>query len=99
MALQCRIRETSTLARLDKLVAAGAMDPAFADDLGEAMELFSELRLSRQLAKLRGEDEQLEDNHIVVQQLSSLERDLLRDALHLVSDFKQRLSRRFHLEY
>jgi len=99
MALQCRIRETSTLARLDKLVAAGAMEPGFAEDLGEAMELFSELRLSRQLAKLQGEDETVEDNHIVVQQLSSLERDLLRDALHLVSEFKQRLSRRFHLEY
>ena len=99
MALQCRIRETSTLARLDKLVAAGAMEPGFAEDLGEAMELFSELRLSRQLAKLQGEDETVEDNHIVVQQLSSLERDVLRDALHLVSEFKQRLSRRFHLEY
>jgi CBS domain-containing protein len=75
------------------------MEPGFAEDLGEAMELFSELRLARQLAKLHGEDDTVENNHIVVQQLSSLERDLLRDALHLVSDFKQRLSRRFHLEY
>ena len=99
MALQCRIQETSTLARLKKLVAAGAMERAFAEDLGEAMEFFSELRLSQQLAKLRSENTQVEDNHIVVQHLSSLERDVLRDALHLVSDFKQRLSRRFHLEY
>ena len=87
------------MARLKKLVAAGAMERAFAEDLGEAMEFFSELRLSQQLAKLRGENTQVEDNHIVVQHLSSLERDVLRDALHLVSDFKQRLSRRFHLEY
>lgn len=99
MALQCRIEETSTLARLEKLVAAGAMEAAFAEDLGEAMELFSELRLNHQLENLHGDEMNIPSNHIVVQKLSSLERDLLRDALHLVSDFKQRLSRRFHLEY
>ena len=99
MALQHRIAETSTLRRLKKLVAAGAMEASFAEDLGEAMELFSELRLNQQLAQLHGQQTELQDNHIVVQSLSSLERDLLRDALHLVGDFKQRLSRRFHLEY
>ena len=99
MALQCRIRETSTLSRLQKLVTVGAMEPPFAEDLGEAMELFSELRLNHQLERLHGDAMNVPDNHIVVQALSSLERDLLRDALHLVSDFKQRLSRRFHLEY
>ncbi|MZR63504.1 putative nucleotidyltransferase substrate binding domain-containing protein [Alcanivorax sp. DP30] len=99
MALQCRIEETSTLARLEKLVAAGAMEASFAEDLGEAMELFSELRLNHQLENLHGDAMNIPSNHIVVQTLSSLERDLLRDALHLVSDFKQRLSRRFHLEY
>lgn len=99
MALQCRIKETSTLARLEKLVEAGAMEARFAEDLGEAMELFSELRLNHQLENLHGDEMNIPGNHIVVQKLSSLERDLLRDALHLVSDFKQRLSRRFHLEY
>ena len=99
MALQCRIEETSTLARLEKLVAAGAMEASVAEDLGEAMELFSELRLNHQLENFHGDEMHIPSNHIVVQKLTSLERDLLRDALHLVSDFKQRLSRRFHLEY
>ena len=75
------------------------MEAAFAEDLGEAMELFSELRLNHQLENRHGDEMNIPGNHIVVQRLSSLERDLLRDALHLVSDFKQRLSRRFHLEY
>ena len=39
-----------------------------------------------------------EPNLVVVQSLSSLERDLLRQALHIVKDFKQRLTQRFHLE-
>lgn len=99
LALQQRIVETSTLARLEKLVALKVLQPGFAEDLGEAMELFSELRLNHQLEHLHGDAMNIPDNHIVVQRLSSLERDLLRDALHLVSEFKQRLSRRFHLEY
>ena len=99
LALQQRIRETSTLSRLEKLVAAKVLEPGIAEDLGEAMELFSELRLNHQLEHLHGDAMNIPDNHIVVQRLSSLERDLLRDALHLVSEFKQRLSRRFHLEY
>ncbi len=40
-----------------------------------------------------------EPDRVVVQELSSLERDLLREALHIVKDFKQRLSHRYHLEY
>src|SRR5690606_23069830 len=89
---------------LDACASAGAgrarqMEANVAEDLGEALELFSELRLQQQLRRLQGEDADLKDNHIVVQRLSSLERDLLREALQLVNDFKQRISRHFHLEY
>lgn len=99
LALGQRIPETSTRARLQALVARGQMEANVAEDLGEALELFSELRLQQQLRRLQGEDADLKDNHIVVQRLSSLERDLLREALQLVNDFKQRISRHFHLEY
>ncbi|EKF75885.1 hypothetical protein A11A3_00285 [Alcanivorax hongdengensis A-11-3] len=99
MALEQGIRDTSTSTRLKKLVAAGAMEAAFGEDLQEALELFSELRLKQQLAQWRDEQPPVHGNQVMLQQLSSLERDLLRDALKLVNEFKQRLSRRFHLEY
>ena len=38
-------------------------------------------------------------NQLLVERLSALERDLLRDSLQVVNEFKKRLSRRFHLEY
>ncbi|BBI53055.1 hypothetical protein HORIV_54760 [Vreelandella olivaria] len=71
------------------------------------MALFSELRLKQQLAALEtpgGAQEangqnSSRANRVVVQNLSSLERDLLREAMHIVKDFKQRLSHRYHLEY
>jgi CBS domain-containing protein len=100
LALERGIRATSTLARLDALAEEGRLEARFAEDLGEALSLFTELRLRQQLARLDGQarDDDKPDR-VVVQELSSLERDLLREALHIVKDFKQRLSHRFHLEY
>ncbi|UYG08445.1 DUF294 nucleotidyltransferase-like domain-containing protein [Halomonas sp. M4R1S46] len=100
MALERRIAVTSTLDRLDALVADGRLEARFAEDLGEALSLFTELRLKQQLARLDGEGTQGDEpDRVVVQELSSLERDLLREALHIVKDFKQHLSHHFHLEY
>jgi CBS domain-containing protein len=100
MALERRVRVTPTLERLDALVEDGRLDKRFAEDLGEALSLFTELRLRQQLARMEGDqDADRDPDRVVVQELSSLERDLLREALHIVKDFKQRLSHRFHLEY
>lgn len=103
MSLEHRVRDTGTLARLNRLVDAGQMDAGFAEELGEAMALFAELRLRQQLARLEGEGGQdpagLPGNQLLVDRLSALERDLLRESLQVVNEFKKRLSRRFHLEY
>ncbi|MBF7053972.1 cyclic nucleotide-binding/CBS domain-containing protein [Halomonas sp. KAO] len=101
MALERGIRPTSTLERLEALAADGRLEPRFAEDLAEALALFTELRLKQQLERREDEEggEQHSPDRVVVQELSSLERDLLREALHIVKDFKQRLSHRFHLEY
>lgn len=98
MALERGIVATSTLDRLDALVANGRLKRRFADDLGEALALFTELRLKQQLEEGESAVTKRSDR-VVVQELSSLERDLLREALHIVKDFKQRLSHRYHLEY
>ena len=98
MALERRIKATSTLDRLEALAIDGRLDRRFADDLGEALALFTELRLRQQLQDMEGTHAK-RTNRVVVQELSSLERDLLREALHIVKDFKQRLSHRYHLEY
>ncbi|GAA5172113.1 DUF294 nucleotidyltransferase-like domain-containing protein [Modicisalibacter zincidurans] len=99
LALECRITATSTLGRLEALADQGRLEADFAADLGEALALFTELRLKQQLAQLNGRQNSDEPNLVVVQTLSSLERDLLREALHIVKDFQQRLTHRFHLEY
>ncbi|MFQ3786136.1 DUF294 nucleotidyltransferase-like domain-containing protein [Halomonas sp. A29] len=99
MALERRIKPTSTLERLEALAADGRLEERVAEDLAEALSLFTELRLKQQLERLGGDIDNQSPDRVVVQQLSSLERDLLREALHIVKDFKQSLSQRYHLEY
>lgn len=97
MALERRIGVTSTLGRLEALADDGRLERRMADDLGEALSLLTELRLKQQLSSQTIND--THSNHIIVQELSSLERDLLRESLHIVKEFKQHLSHRYHLEY
>jgi CBS domain-containing protein len=99
LALQHRIGETGTFARLERLVEAGHMQPDFAEELGESMALFAELRLKQQLARFEGSNEEGRNNQLLIEALSPLERDLLRESLQVVNEFKKRLTRRFHLEY
>jgi len=100
LTLRHRIGDTGTFARLDRLAEAGHLEAGFAEELGESMALFAELRLKQQLARLEGSDEgEKNNNQLLVQTLSPLERDLLRESLQVVNEFKKRLSRWFHLEY
>src|SRR5690554_2254557 len=99
MALERQIRQTSTLDRLEALVADGRLDGRVAENLGEALSLFTELRLKQQLQRLEdGEEKRPSPDRVVVQQLSSLERDLLREALQIVKEFKQSLAQRYRFE-
>src|SRR5690554_6328732 len=99
MALERRIKPTSTLDRLEALVVDGRLDERTAENLGEVFLLFTELRLKQQLQRLEGDQEQAQSpDRVVVQQLSSLERDLLREALQIVKEFKQSLAQRYRFE-
>ncbi|MCP1314817.1 putative nucleotidyltransferase substrate binding domain-containing protein [Halomonas sp. 707D7] len=98
MALERRIESTGTFERLEALADDGRLERRFASDVGEALALFTELRLRGQLGEA-GKGAGTPTNRVVVQSLSSLERDLLREALHIVKEFKARLSHRYHLEY
>lgn len=98
MALEQRILETNTFKRIEALVAMGHLERSLGDNLGEALSIFIQLRLAQQIERL-GSDSAAErmPNALDLQRLNKLERDLLRDALHVVKDFKKLLALRYHL--
>ncbi|WP_314923810.1 putative nucleotidyltransferase substrate binding domain-containing protein [Aeromonas piscicola] len=89
LALEATILETSTLGRIEALVACDRLSASYGANLAEAFRLFIRLRLRSQL---KGGD-----SRVQVSELSHGERDLLRQALHQVKKFQQWLTLHFRL--
>jgi len=96
LALAHHITETSTTGRIAALVAAGWLEPTMGTDLTESLHFFMGLKLKVGLLELA--TDKPATGAISLPQLSSLDRDLLKDTLGIVKQFKALLRRRFHLE-
>lgn len=96
LALEHRLREVGTAERLRALVAAGRFDATQARDLIDALHLLMGLRLTHQLRQR--ENGQPASNEVKPSELSTLEREPLRDALAIVKDFRLWLRQHFRFE-
>ena len=95
LALAEGIEETNTVSRLDALVRAGRLTREFATDVTESLYFLIELKLKAGLAEM--DLGRPVSGGVPTARLSSLERDLLKDALALVKKFKAQVRHRFHL--
>ncbi len=96
LALAKRVAATGTADRVAALVAADALPAALGTDLVDSLHFFMGLRLQAGLAEL--DTGHAVSGGVVIAQLSSLDRDLLKDTLGVVKRFKQLLRQRFHLD-
>jgi CBS domain-containing protein len=90
------IRATSSVDRVHALVAAGKLPEKLAGDLVDSLHFFMGLKLKIGLQQL--ETGHAASDDIQLDKLSSLDRDLLKDTLGVVKQFKSLLNHRFHLE-
>lgn len=88
-ALRAGSSAIATLDRIDAAVTAGSMSASDADDLRNALELMSYLRIRHQAAQVRAGD--TPDNHIAPARLTDRERRELRDVFGIVRDAQQHL--------
>ncbi|MDR3518515.1 MAG: putative nucleotidyltransferase substrate binding domain-containing protein [Azospirillaceae bacterium] len=96
LTLERRLPPTGTLARLQALESAGALDRSFAGELAEAFCTMQALRLKLRVEA--GQAGSLTDNMIRVDELNRMERDLLRQSFVIVKKFKEFLTYHFHLK-
>ncbi len=96
LALREHVEATGTAARLDALVAAGRLPGALATDLTDCLQFLIGLKLKAGLAEL--DAGAAVSGGLRADRLSSLERDLLKDALAVVKRFKTLVRNQFHLE-
>jgi CBS domain-containing protein len=96
LALEKRLEATSTEDRIEALVQRGALPEDNGTDLKETLAFLMEIRLKQGLTQLALG--QRPDNIVRISELSTLERDLLRDSLQLVKGFRSLLHHHFKLD-
>jgi CBS domain-containing protein len=96
LALAEHLQETGTSARIEALVAKAVITPALGADLTQSLHFLMGLKLKAGLADM--ETNRPISGVIDVSQLTSLERDLLKDALGVVKHFKTLMRSRFRLD-
>jgi CBS domain-containing protein len=96
LALRDHVPATGTAARLDALVAAGRLSVEVASDLIDSLHFLMALKLKAGLAEL--DIGRAVSGGVSTQRLSSLERDLLKDAFAAVKRFKALVRHQFHLD-
>ncbi len=95
LALEHAITKTNTTERIKVLNNVGYINKEDAVNLIEALEVLNTFRLHARLEKMEQGKEA--DNYIMLNQLSKLEKDTLKEALKMVESFKKRVSYHFHL--
>ena len=96
LALEHKLTQTNTIERIYRLKELGLFDQEFATNLAEAYNFLLGLRLHARLAKLQLE--QPLDNFIRPFDLNRFERDLLKDSLGIVNQFRDLVRYHFHLK-
>jgi PAS domain S-box-containing protein len=92
-ALQNRFAETNTLERLRKLRDRGVLLPSSHDELAQAYTTLMQMRLAHQAAQIgRGAEP---DNFIELQELTQLERSMLKKIFADIAVFQARLQTDF----
>lgn len=99
MALQFRILETNTFKRIEALIEMGQMKEEHGRELAEALALFIQTRLKQQVKRIDGSEDGIDQtpNILELSSLDKMERDLMRDGMHIVKGFKKHLTLRYHL--
>lgn len=99
IALQNKILETNTFKRIEILAERKVLEREMAANLTEALGFFIQLRLQQQIQRVTdsGQPHDETPNEIDFKQLNKFERELLRDSLAVVKDFKRSLTHRYHI--
>lgn len=97
LSLQARLSETNTFERIGRLAQLGILEKQLSQDVSEALAYLMHIRLKNGLFAIK-HNQDLSPNQVATENLSTLERDLLKDALQVVKRFKHTISSHFNLQ-
>jgi len=97
LSLEFKIEQTNTFERLKRLNDKGFLSREDTQTLMDSLEILLSIRLDTQMKKRRAGSST--DNYINPNDLSKIERDLLKDALKMVEKYKKILTYHFKLSH
>jgi CBS domain-containing protein len=98
LAIEKGIFETRTVDRINALVPTRIFNTSFAQNLISALHVFMELRLRSQL-KARRLGNMARESIVHMNELTADDRDILRNAIRVVREFREIVRHRFNLGY
>lgn len=97
LCLEYKISRTNTQKRIKELNKLGALDDEFAAELSQAFSFLLTIKLKSNLEKL---DSGLKiDNYINPENLTTMEKDLLKESFKIVNKLKKKLETHYKLNY
>ena len=96
LALQYRIKETNSVKRIKEISNLNVINKEFASDLIEAFETFQNFKLKASIKNI--EVGLKPTNEIDIDELSKIEKDLLKDSFKIVDDFKKFIKYHYRLD-
>ncbi|QOG11644.1 putative nucleotidyltransferase substrate binding domain-containing protein [Arcobacter sp. FWKO B] len=97
LSLEYHIKETNTIDRIKELNNKGVIDKESASEYIEAFNFLLTLRLKTRLTKL--DMGQIANNSINPSELSTMDKDMLKDTFKIVNKFKKFLTYHYKLNY
>lgn len=97
LSLQAALEETNTFERIHQLAKLGIIEKQLSQDISEALAYLMSIRLKTGLFAIKHNTEYIA-NQVDTDNLSTLERDLLKDALQVVKRFKHSIRSHFNLQ-
>ncbi len=98
LATEKGILETPTVTRIRAIAASGMLEEPFAKELISALHLFMEFRLRSQL-KARRIGNLARESIVNMNELSAGDRDIFRNAIRVVRQFRELVRHRYNLAY
>lgn len=96
LAIDYGLQETPTVKRVEELVRRGILGEGLGRDLVSALSFFMLLRMRSQIRAIKTGAYEMEAI-VRIGELSTRDRDLLRDALRVVKQFREVIRNRYHL--
>ena len=96
LCLKYKIKDYSTTQRVESLNSKGIISKELKNELLESFEILSSLRLEVGLKNIENDNQPT--NEIELGNLTKIKRDLLKDSLQIVNNFKKFITNHFFLE-